>query len=74
MRVFQRSIVPDSHQAVLEAVTLTDVVVYVARCRNAHAQLLRQVGQALVAPGIPLDKVMLQLQEVAGFPKEVSVT
>ena len=73
MRLFQGGIVPDGHQAVLKAVTLPDVVVDVARGNDADAQLLRQVDQALVAPGIPLDKVLLQLQEVVAFPEEAAV-
>ena len=73
MRVFQGGIVLDGYQAVLKAVTLPDVVVDVARGRDADAQLLRQVDQALVALGVSLDKVLLQFQEVVAFPKEGEV-
>ena len=73
MGVLQRGVVLDGHQAVLKAVALPDVVMDVARGDHADSQLPGQGGQTLIAPGVSLDQVLLQLQEIVAFPEEPQV-
>ena len=54
VRVFQGCVVLDGHQAVLQAVTVADVIVDVARCHDADVDFLRQVYKPPVAASVSL--------------------
>ena len=73
MRVLQRDIVVDGYKAVLKTMALPHMVVDVARGDDAHAQLPRQTDEAPVAVGVPLNEVLLDLQEIVALTKEVPV-
>ena len=63
VRAVQAGAVLDRDEHVLQAVALLPVVVDVARRDDACADVLRQVGERAVAAVVPVDEVVLQLDE-----------
>ncbi len=73
VRLFEALAVLDGHQAVLEAVPFTDVVVDVAGGGHAGAGLPGQFQQGQVARRVPVSQVVLELDIVVIDPEPVQV-
>ena len=73
MGFFQRLVVPDGYQGVLEAVPLRDVVVDVVGRHHGHSQVAGELVQAFVALGIAVGQVLLQFNENVDGPEPLQV-
>ena len=72
--VFQRLALLDGHQAVLQAMTLRDMVVDVVGGNYSYTQLLSKGYEAAVATGIAVDQVLLEFEEIIIRAEPVDMT
>ncbi len=70
----ERRPVLDRHQHVLETMSLSRVVVDVSRRDDAQLQVLCQFHQHPVAPDVPVDEVVLELDEEIAVAEPVRVS
>ena len=73
-RFGQGSVQAHGGKGVVQAGAVTELIPRLVGCHRADAATLGQFAQPLVARGVAMNQVLLQLQENLGLPEPIAVT